>query len=91
MALEVSTYADGFGVWHATVRDEDGPWGNGGEVRNLDREWSKIRRAGQRAIRREIQSRQALAVGRVRTEVEKLSDPTGTGLIYSVTVKEVVR
>ena len=86
MGITVTTWADGFGIWHAKVSDSIG-WGNAGK-RDIARHWSNIRARARRAIRAEILAREAGPIEPVRLEVENTSDPTGTGVIFSVTFKE---
>lgn len=59
MRYDVTTYADGFGTWHAQVAfehtlSESDPRSDF----NLDCKWSSIRRAARRAINRELQARE---------------------------------
>lgn len=86
-ATTVTTWADGFGVWHAKVSDPRG-WGNAGE-RDISKHWASIRARARRAIRREILGREAGPIGPLHIEVETTSDPTGTGVIFAVTFREL--
>jgi hypothetical protein len=84
--LTVTTWADGFGTWHARVQRERG-WGNVG-ADSLDAHWANLRRRARLAIRAEIEARESGPIGPVRIEVEQVNDPTGTGWITSVVFVE---
>ena len=60
----VTTWADAYGRWHARVDFQEG-----GSPVWLDYHRDRIRAKARRAIRREIEARQADPVGRTRIEV----------------------
>lgn len=82
----VKTYADGFGVWHATVAFPDSGYGNAGDL-DLDRHWNAIRAAARRAIRAEILARQPGPISPVRIEVAA-QDIAPSNVWFGVTFKE---
>jgi hypothetical protein len=86
MSTTVTTWADNFGTWHAKVSDPIG-WGNAGE-RNITRHIPNIRQRARRAIRREILARESGPIKPIEIEIEKTSDPTGTGVIFAITFRE---
>ena len=79
----VTTYADGFGLWHAVISCRDGGYGNAGEW-NLDRHWSRLRAMARRAIRRELAVRsEASPDYALRLDVHGVRE-FGTGVVYRV-------
>jgi 1,4-dihydroxy-2-naphthoyl-CoA synthase len=81
----VTTYADGFGIWHCKVATTAG-WGNAG-TRDIAKHIGAIRARARRAITREIQARQAAPMGKLRLVVA-YSRQYSTGPTYSITFKE---
>lgn len=73
---ELTTWADGFGRWHARVSSAAG-WGNAG-VRDVERHLPAMRERARRAIRDEITQRQALPVGPIALVVaDNVQDAQG--------------
>lgn len=59
MRYDVTTYADGFGTWHAKVLFEHTLSESDSRPEfNLDCKWSSIRRAARSAINAELQARE---------------------------------
>lgn len=83
---EVETWADGHGIWHCKVASAAG-WGNTGP-RDIGRHIDAIRARARRAIRREIQDRQAAPVGPVKLVVAA-NDVAANNVLYSLTFKEI--
>lgn len=89
-AYTVTTHADGFGNWHATVTfphtlSESDPR----PEFNLGAQWSRIRGLARRAIVREVRGRNpADRVGRLVVTDNRKGNPGGAGLWYSVTIGE---
>lgn len=79
----VTTYADGFGRWHAHVELPDSGYGNTGDL-NLELHWDSIRAAARRAIRAELVERGSIGDGyAVRLDVHK-QGIYATGVWHSV-------
>lgn len=87
----LTSWADGFGLWHCRVEFGSHGYGNTGFYA-LERHWDSIRGTARRAMRREIQSRSALdLIGkRLRIEVEAQGIHASTNVWYSVTFKESI-
>lgn len=83
----VTTWADGYGLWHARVEFPDTGYGNTGEL-SLEANWDSIRAAARRAIRDEIESRGGLSTG-LRTEVRNVYQAPSTMVHYSAEFAEV--
>lgn len=62
----VETWADGYGLWHARVRDRTFDYSS---ERLTDADVARIRAAGKRAILREIKARQDMPVGTIGTRI----------------------
>lgn len=82
----VTTWADGFGSWHARVDFPYPGYGNVYMDENIDRIHAKARRA----IRREILAREAGPIGPVRIHVAA-NDQDHMGRMRSITYAEVAR
>jgi hypothetical protein len=79
----VSTWADAFGVWHATVAFPLPGYG----PTQLAREWSRIRAKARRAIRSEILARERGPIKPVRLSVVN-ANPDHMNMCPRVTFKE---
>ena len=92
----VETWADGFGVWHARILCASHGYGNAGEYA-LDRHWTRLRAMARRAIRRELELRDAIVkpgrgstdpAWRLNLEIVKVSEYASSGVIYALEFKE---
>lgn len=82
MRNEITTYADGYGIWHAKVSlGIKAP----SDMLNSD----NLRRVARRAIRREVEARSKVGKGyEFRLEVEKV-DMDSMNRIWAITYKEM--
>ena len=81
----VSTWADGYGIWHCRI-ESSGGWGNTG-VRNMDNHFNALRERARYHIRREIQMRQGEQNFPLSVTVVK-ADPAPNNVVYSITFSE---
>lgn len=81
----VTTWADGFGTWHARVNFS----GIGYGPAYLDQHIDRIRAKARRAIRREILARQAGPISPVRVHVTA-NDLDSMNVMRSITYSETV-
>lgn len=79
----VTTWADGFGNWHAKVQFEPPGYGNTHLAANIDR----IRAKARRAIRREILARERGPIRPVRVHVSE-NDLDHMNVMRSITFAE---
>lgn len=83
----VSTWADGFGRWHARVQFPEPGYGRV----QVEREADRVRARARRAIRRELAAREKLGPG-WKCRVQIVDAITGPGLVMrSITYAERVK
>lgn len=80
----VTTWANGFGRWHARVSFPAPGYGPD----HLDRHAARIRAKARRAIRRELAARQGAPLGTVRVRVES-NNLDHMNLMHSLTFAEL--
>jgi hypothetical protein len=83
MRNKVTTWADGFGIWHATVHLAIA-------TPSDTLRYDSVRSVARRAIRREVEARQIVGRGyRFKIEVDK-TDLRADNRLYSITFREKV-
>lgn len=83
----VTTHADGYGTWHATVASDAG-WGNAG-LRDIGRHIDAIRGRARRALLKELAERSADGVAPKGMKLELVrSKQTSMGVITEVEFEE---
>ena len=85
---KITTYADGYGIWHATLHSETG-FGNYGTW-DINRHWAAIRARCRRAIARELKERGNGQPIHFRMTLVSAS-PSHMNTIHRITFKEDIQ